>query len=600
MCQPAAEKQAHHERLHGAGAWHIDAWTAAMGAFFLLRDLQAPLDEARRDTLLTALARQGFRDARRFTAAGCNIYLYGKLLAEYENGYRDGDDSFCLSVGTFFYRGELGRAALQRFHADFRPDAIPWDHVAGQFCLIVAKHGAVYLISDRIGLYKTYRSADGAVISSSFLAVAAVADRLRIDTQSLYEYVLLGAPYANRTVFDEIVQVDPDALLCIRPDGVSSTDLPTVAHAVRDLPFAELLAENLATLHSYFGMLAHRFGDRISTALSGGYDSRLMLALLRSCGVKPYVYVYGADDDGDVRVARQIAAGEGFPLYHTNKQKGAERGVDEVAAAIEDNLHFFDGTPYAGVFDDGIDARTRRDRCRDRHLTLNGMAGELYRRPDVANRRFDSLEVVWRYFCGFDPAICSERFAADAYCDALAHKVRQTLRSGDPLSRADVTWVIPTFYARYWSGGTVSINNRLSPALLPFCDLAIVRDSIRLPITQRWYGLFEAALIRAVDPRLAAYDSRAGHDFASPPPLDRVVSEWRTTVRAPILFRFNARPQAPYPYYLARPYVGAVLDTSFPYLRRFFHLDRVRDAHQYNRICTLEYLFEKLAPQEIG
>ena len=163
----------------------------------------------------------------------------------------------------------------------------------------------------------------------------------------------------------------------------------------------------------------------------------------------------------------RIAAGEGFPLFHTDKQRGARRGIDEVAAAVEDNLHFFDGTPYAGVFDDGADARTRRERCRDGRLVLNGMAGELYRRPDVANRPFDSREVVWRFFCGFDPAVCSERFAADAYCDALANKIRQTLRSGDPLSRADVTWVIPTFYARYWAGGTVSINNRLSPALLP-------------------------------------------------------------------------------------------------------------------------------------
>ena len=120
-------------------------------------------------------------------------------------------DGFCLSVGTFFYRGQIGRDALARFHADFEPDAIPWHDIAGQFCLIVAKHGAVHLLTDRIGLYKTYRSSDASVVSSSFLAVAAAADRLTIDWQSLYEYVLLGATYGNRTVFDEIAQVDPDA-----------------------------------------------------------------------------------------------------------------------------------------------------------------------------------------------------------------------------------------------------------------------------------------------------------------------------------------------------------------------------------------------------
>jgi len=41
-----------------------------------------------------------------------------------------------------------------------------------------------------------------------------------------------------------------------------------------------------------------------------------------------------------------------------------------------------------------------------------------------------------------------------------------------------------------------------------------------------------------------------------------------------------------------------VLDSSFPYLRRYFHLERVCDAHQYNRVCTLEYLFQKYSPYD--
>jgi asparagine synthase (glutamine-hydrolysing) len=164
------------------------------------------------------------------------------------------------------------------------------------------------------------------------------------------------------------------------------------------------------------------------------------------------------------------------------------------------------------------------------------------------------------------------------------------------LSRPDVTWTVPAFYARYWSGGTVSLNNRLSPALLPFCDLLITREAIRLPIAYRYRGAFEAALIAALDPRLAGYPSCYGHDFLSPPPLERVVSEWRATVRPPIHYRFTSRPESARPYYLEPPYLGAVFDGAFPYLRRFFHLDRIRDAFQYTPICTLEYLFQKQSP----
>jgi hypothetical protein len=52
--------------------------------------------------------------------------------------------------------------------------------------------------------------------------------------------------------------------------------------------------------------VAASFGDRVTCALSGGYDSRLILALLRRHGVSPRVYVYGPPGDKDVELARTI------------------------------------------------------------------------------------------------------------------------------------------------------------------------------------------------------------------------------------------------------------------------------------------------------
>lgn len=479
-----------------------------MGAFFLLRRT-GPGFEARRDALLAEFDRQGFRDAQCFDAGQCVVYSYRKLSVDNENAHYVGADLFCLSVGTFFYRSQTGRVALEWFLREFDPQNVPWDDVCGQFCLIVAKAGAIHVLTDRIGLYKVYRSSDASLIASSFLAMVAVTSKLTIDAQSVYEYVLVGASFGNRTVFDQIELVDPDRVLLIRDDGVAATELAPVARDVRLDRIEDLLEINLHNLRRYFAMLASAFGNRISTGLSGGYDSRLMLALLRSVGVAPYVYVYGPESHCDVQVARLIAQGERFPLFHTDKDDCPKVERDGFPALLEANHRFFDGCPYGGIFDNGTDLQTRRERCRNGELTLNGMAGEMFRRPDLSNLSFSVRDVVWRYFCRFDPSSCTSRFREEAYCEAMGLKLRRALQfERDVLPRSDVTYAFAAFYDRYWSGGNVSINNRLSCALLPFCDLAIVRESVRLPIAHRHYGLFEAALIRAADPRLAGY-SRA-------------------------------------------------------------------------------------------
>ena len=49
----------------------------------------------------------------------------------------------------------------------------------------------------------------------------------------------------------------------------------------------------------------------------------------------------------------------------------------------------------------------------------------------------------------------------------------------------------------------------------------------------------------------------------------------------------------PRPYWLSDDYVGRVINLEFPYARRLFDMARICDNEQYNRICSLEFLFER-------
>ena len=72
-----------------------------------------------------------------------------------------------------------------------------------------------------------------------------------------------------------------------------------------------------------------------------------------------------------------------------------------------------------------------------------------------------------------------------------------------------------------------------------------------------------------------------------------------TLLRPPFVRRYTYRMRTrlsrggPAPYFLKPQYMGKVIDQDFPFMSRFFRVREVKDAWQYNRLCTLEYLFQR-------
>ena len=175
----------------------------------------------------------------------------------------------------------------------------------------------------------------------------------------------------------------------------------------------------LAALNPVFDSIVNCAGDCIDTAISGGYDSRLILALLRARGVRPRLHVYGTDRDPDVRIAKQICAGEGLKLEHVDKSRLRFTPEDR-ADAIERNYLYFDGYPIDGIFDSGIDLATRATRMSDGHLLLNGGGGEIFRNfYYLADRDYRIRELLYAFYSSFDPADCSEAFDESEYYGRL-------------------------------------------------------------------------------------------------------------------------------------------------------------------------------------
>jgi len=451
-----------------------------------------------------------------------------------------------------------------------------------------------------MGTLHLYADSAQNIVCTSFLALAEALARRTINDDAVYDYVFNGAPHGGHTVFREIhlcewrtvlelteqVRVKPMAL----PPSQSRVERTLDDHA----------NHCLFVLRRRLRAMIAAFGDRIDTALSGGYDSRLLLALLNSEGVSPRLHVYGGGENPDVQIARTIAEVEGLTLERLNKAAVAPVQLDAYPRVVESNMLAFDGYPTDGLFDMGIDLASRRARCVNGELMLNGGGGEIFRNFfHLPDRELSLREFVSSFYCQFDPTVCSARFDERAYARAFEIKLASALgttASRVPCSRMDALYA--NFRCRFWMGRNNSVNNRLGFAVTPFIDSVVVDAALAVPLRLRNAGRLEARMITLANSRLASYPSAYGHPFNRRASTRRQLADLATRHRPAFLRRLSYRLKhlrsVVAPLQLSAAYTGQVVGTQFEYMRQFFVLRRVWDIAQYNRICTLEYLFQRL------
>ncbi len=396
-----------------------------MGGFFMARrELRRSADEilARAEQ---SFAQQGFAAGRRVATEFADILVFPKLAVGAGVAMHEDAGKVLISTGTLIYREAVGSVACRVLAHDLAA----MRSIGARCSAITASSLRIQRASD----YLPIRSAPitysmtirQTFVSSSFLAVLDVVPRATLARQSVYEYVFQRATYGGATLVDEISLFDCRTEFVI---GREVTRRPVPSRPpMAPCPQrhdAELLTRNLGNLRRSLAAITRSFGDHIDTALSGGYDSRLLLALLLEQGARPNVHVYGSPGDPDVAVAKTIAAGERFELTHSDKAGAPEMSRDAFAAHVRRNLLAFDGTPGDGVFDNGTDLATRRERCAHGELMLNGGGGEVFRNFFyLPERDYSVREFVWAFYSQFDPAAMHPPYTAAAFTAALADKV---------------------------------------------------------------------------------------------------------------------------------------------------------------------------------
>src|SRR6516162_2295099 len=242
--------------------------------------------------------------------------------------------------------------AMPRYYAEFVHEQT--DH--GSLCRGLKKKSRNQIKLDRFGGYHIFLNTEARIVCSSFFAICCVLPSLTLSQQSACEYVFNGVLSGNETLFREVtlapiqatIVVAPQMLEIIRP---SLAITRSFASPRRDAS----VRESIALLDRYFAAVARSFGDRARCALSGGYDSRLILAFLRRHGIRPILYVYGRALERDVRLASEIARREDILLEAIDKDDRLIIPPEEFLETAHRNFLATDGYGYAGIFHNGAE-----------------------------------------------------------------------------------------------------------------------------------------------------------------------------------------------------------------------------------------------------
>lgn len=507
-------------------------------------------DEAAQRRAMRSFAQQGFVPSFRRQWSGGSAQLWrNPERGEDVTAAQTAHGAAC-AVGPLWYRGAFGSTALQRLLADAAAGegaapGIDETALRGNFALYLETPRGRWLLNDPLGFVRIYRSADGGFHGTSWLAARAYAAAGELDEAAAAEYVLLGASHSERTPFAGVTRtrlghgVDLDGR-CERarfPEGlVPVTD-------VRHASFGEALERIGAQLATSFDEITGAFPGRTSAALSGGFDSRLIVASLLAKGERPRLFVYGPDASEDVRIAREIADGENIALRCIDKSAMSaslpECEVDDLAR----NALFFDGLPNDGIEDRGVDRRTRLEQNANGFIALNGGGGEIFRNFfHLPDRAYRPIDIVRAFYRGFDPEVFRRAGGLRAYERRLAASIARAVglpAAEDParqwMTREQVELVYPFFRCHHWMGLNNSLSIRYGHFATPLVDLSLVRQAALLPMAWKNAGAFESRLIAARYPGVARYGSSYGFRFAEGPDARARRSEWMAGLRPVVL-----------------------------------------------------------------
>lgn len=244
----------------------------------------------------------GFNKYSRFVDSNLYGAVFQKLHLDNVNLLREGRD-VVAAVGTYFYKKEFAENALKLIFEDLnegKPIHEIRNELDGNFAMVVYHCEKMFALTDAMGVHYLYYYVDKDtkdwMIGTSLYEMALCLPKACTCNEfnlleDCYQYGIWG----DGTLLNEFKRVEGDCM-CIVDVNKETLSIQTGTvplFTINQSSFEDLTDSMSADIKDMVSVVGKCFGrDHISIFMTGGLDSRMTLAGLLSCGIKPHMY-YG-------------------------------------------------------------------------------------------------------------------------------------------------------------------------------------------------------------------------------------------------------------------------------------------------------------------
>lgn len=249
-------------------------------------------------------------DGKSFSLYGDSLFSYCEESKTYQHsfGYVLPTDNAPVKLKTLINESKFGK--LANLNPEYR------NYLKGNFTIVTVGEDWFSVDGDRFGVQKWFYWQNGKeyIISDSLSAIRQIV-RPQVSVEAMAMYALTYHFTAGLTLFENIFHNSPAQFVEFKSGTLEINTYwdPLSLLNVDDKNVD--IGDIVESLSSHVSDLLNIHGDKISLSLTGGADTRNILAIMLKNGVKPHLYTYGNPGSADCRKAKSIA--DGLKLEHT-------------------------------------------------------------------------------------------------------------------------------------------------------------------------------------------------------------------------------------------------------------------------------------------